>query len=79
MDKSSEILRYIHENPLNGVDTAVDAQSSLFQGQTLDSLNMIDLISFLETTYGLKISPSEVTIENLDTVDKMVAFVDSKL
>jgi acyl carrier protein len=79
MDQSSELLKYITDNFAAGNAGAVDADTSLFQGQVLDSLNLVELITFVETRFGIKVAPSEVSIDNLDSVSRIVGFIQRKL
>ena len=51
-------------------------QDSLILSKKTDSLFFVDLIVFLESKFSLKMSPSEIRKEDLDSVDKMVALVD---
>jgi len=79
MDQTTELLKYIADNFAAGNATAVDAETSLFQGQVLDSLNLVELITFVESQFGIKVAPSEVSIDNLDTVSRIVGFIQRKL
>ena len=45
----------------------------------VDSMGVIRLTGFLESTFGLRIEAYETGVENTDTVDAIVAFVESKL
>jgi len=79
MDHSSELLKYISDNFAATNTVAVDAETSLFQDQVLDSLNLVELITFVETQFGVTVAPSEVSIDNLDTVNRIVGFIQRKL
>ena len=79
MDHSSELLKYISDNFTATNPVAVDAGTSLFQSQVLDSLNLVELITFVETRFGVTVAPSEVSIDNLDTVNRIVGFIQRKL
>jgi acyl carrier protein len=79
MDHSSELLKYISDNFSSANTVAVDAETSLFQDQVLDSLNLVELITFVETQFGVTVAPSEVSIDNLDTVNRIVGFIQRKL
>jgi acyl carrier protein len=79
MDHTSELLKYIGDNFSATNTIAVDAETSLFQDQILDSLNLVELITFLETQFGIKVAPSEVSIDNLDSVSRIVGFIQRKL
>jgi acyl carrier protein len=52
--------------------------ASLFESGMLDSFRMIDLMAFLETSGGFRMDPSEVTMENLDTIGRILAFMAKK-
>ena len=79
MDHTSDLLNYITNNFAAAKATAVDAETSLFQGQVLDSLNLVELITFVETQFGIKVAPSEVSIDNLDTVSRIAGLIERKL
>jgi len=51
----------------------------LFDSGIIDSLGMVKLTAFIESTFKIAISPSEVTMDNFDTVDKIAGYVDKKL
>jgi acyl carrier protein len=50
----------------------------LFSSGLLDSFNLVDLIEHLEQTANIRITPGEISLENLDTLDRMAAFVTRK-
>ena len=78
MDQCEKILSYIREELLEDSDITISNGTSLFQDRILDSLNLVALISFLEDTFKIKVNTAEVTVENLDSVDKMLNYVDGK-
>ena len=47
----------------------------LFSSGRLDSFHLIELLGGLESTYGVKVSPGEVSLENLDTPQRMAEFL----
>jgi D-alanine--poly(phosphoribitol) ligase subunit 2 len=53
----------------------LDAKTSLFSDGTVDSVGMIDLIVFIESEAGIEIAQEDVTMENFDTVSRILAFV----
>ena len=59
---------------LNAVD--IDNDTSLFQGRLIDSMNLVQLLAFLESTFGVKIPTYAVTVENLDTIDSIERLVN---
>jgi len=78
MERTQQILTFIEDELLEDPDVEVNPDTSLFQDRVLDSLNLVRLIGFLEKTFNVKISTSEVTIENLDSINNMINFLDKK-
>ena len=80
MSKHAEIRRFVVENFLFGQDDKQisDDQSFLERG-IIDSTGVLELIGYLESTYGISIADDELVPANLDSVDRVAAFVDSKL
>jgi acyl carrier protein len=39
---------------------------------------MLELVAFVEETFGIKLENSELVPENLDSVDRVVAFIQRK-
>ena len=50
----------------------------LFSAGLLDSFCMINLIVHIEKAEGIRIGATEVTLDNLDTVARILAFVASR-
>ena len=44
----------------------------------MDSLGILDLVAFLEKEFEVQISDEDLTPENFDSVEQMVAFVANK-
>ncbi len=78
MADAKDILDYIKNELLEDESFEIDEDSSLFQDRILDSLNLLSLISFLEDKYSIKVETSEVNIDNLDSVTKITAFLQTK-
>ncbi len=62
-----------------GVDTnGVDEQTPLFSSNLLDSFSMVDLIMFIEKEGGIKMDVWDVTLDNLDSIGKILELVELK-
>lgn len=70
-----ELLRFLRED-LN-IDDGLDAQTELFSSGLLDSVSMVSLITFIEEKTGAVIQPGDVTLDNFDSVDRIIAHVAS--
>jgi acyl carrier protein len=78
MEMADEIWQFICSNfyAANAARLANDA--SLLEGGIIDSTGVLELINFLESAYGVKVDDSEMVPDNLDSIDKIVAFVRRK-
>lgn len=59
--------------------TRLSDDSSFFEEGIIDSLGALELITFIEETYGFKMEDSDLVPENLDSVNNLAAYVNSKL
>ncbi len=58
-------------------DDATD-DNQLFSTGVLDSFSMVDLIGYIEKAGGFKIKPTEVSLDNFDTIGRMIAFIEKR-
>jgi len=59
--------------------TELDDGESLLEMGIIDSTGVLELVGFLEQTFGLGVQDQEVIPENFDTVDNVVTYVAGKL
>ena len=55
-----------------------EADTRLFSSGILDSFNLVELISYIESESGISIRPTEVTLENLDSIQRILSFIREK-
>ena len=72
-----QIKQYIVDTFLYGQGTITDDQP-LFDSGIIDSLGFIKLLAFLEETFQIDIDRSEVGMENFNTVNEILATIQSK-
>ncbi len=51
---------------------------SLLEAGVIDSMVMVDLIAHLEESYGITVHEDDMIPENFDSIDAIVAFVESR-
>ena len=67
-------------NFLRGADAAtLKDDVSLERSHVVDSVKMLELILFVEETFGFSVDNDEAVPENFDTVDNIVQYVVRKL
>ena len=51
---------------------------ALLESGIIDSLGVLDLVSFMEAAFAISVSDEELLPENFQTVERLAAFVESK-
>ncbi len=79
MNMKKTIRQYILGNLLFTDDDSVlqDNDSFLNEG-IIDSTGVLEIILFIEDTFDIKVNDDEMLPANLDSVDNLVAFIQSK-
>lgn len=80
METRKQIKRYILNNFLFSDDANMLADTtSLIGDKVVDSTGMLELIMYLEETFGISIADTEMIPENLDSVERISQYVAFKL
>jgi acyl carrier protein len=75
-----QIVDFITENFLFDVtDGDVSETESLLETGVIDSTGVLELVSFIEETYGFKVEDEEIVPDNLDTVANICTYILQKL
>ena len=72
------VRAFIVETFLFGEGEGLGNADSFLDGGILDSTGILELVSFLEETYKISVSDSELTPDNLDSIERVAAFVQAK-
>ena len=70
-------LRGILEDDLGCDLDGVSSESLLFSTGVVDSFTLVTLIMEIEKESGLKVGPGDVTLENFDSMDRIIAYVSA--
>lgn len=57
----------------------VGDSEDLLQGGLIDSLGILEVVSFLERQFGIVVDDEELTPEHFKSIDALTAFADGKL
>jgi acyl carrier protein len=76
--EATAVREFVVENFLFGDDTGFADSSSFRDEGVVDSTGVLELVAFLETTFGIKVAGDEYTPENLDSIEKIADFVVRK-
>jgi len=75
-----QIRSFIIENFLFGeTDCKLSNDDSLLDQGIIDSTGVLELVMFIESTYGIAIMDDELVPANLDSVNSLVRFITRKI
>lgn len=75
----ADVKAFIIDNFLFGDETlAPETDASLLHGGVIDSTGVLELIFFIEDRFGISIADTEMVPQNLDSIARIVEFVDAK-
>ena len=72
----SEIRRFITENMLFGADGFnYDDNDSLLEAGIVDSIGVMELVTFVDKTYKITVPPEDISPENFDSISRLANYV----
>ena len=76
----SAVRKFITENFLfrNGAE-ALSETASFIETGLIDSTGILELVFFIEKTFGIKVADEDMVPENLDSVRQVAAYVRRKV
>ena len=79
-DIKSQVRTYIADNFIMGSNGAKFGDADSFLDlHIIDSTGFLELITFLEDTFGIQVEDDDMIPENLDSLNSIQAYVDRKL
>lgn len=79
MGTKALLRQFILENFLFTDDgAAVGDDDSLVARGIIDSLGVLEIIEFLETNFAVKVAEDEMVPDNLDSINKLAAYLATK-
>lgn len=79
MTIATDIRSFIIENFLFG-DTSQDLGDdvSLIETDLVDSTGILELVAFVEQTYGIAVKDADIVPANFDSIGRLATFVTAK-
>ena len=72
------VRRFLLDNFVMGSNMVIADDASFMKGHILDSTGFIELIMFIEESFGIKVEDSEMLPENFDSLVNIEAYVGRK-
>lgn len=79
MDIRQQTRDFITSNFYVADPAALQNDASLLDRGIIDSTGVLEVIGFIEDTFGIKVEDNEMLPENLDSIDRIAAYVSRKL
>jgi acyl carrier protein len=79
-DYKADLRKFIDDNYIIGLNGPAFADSDSFMDRRIiDSTGFLELVMFLEETWGVVVADDEMVPENLDSLDHLQAYLTGKL
>lgn len=72
------VRKFVIDNYLFGEADKLKDEDSFMETGMIDSTGILELVRFLESTYEIKIADEELIPDNLDSINKIVSFIEAK-
>jgi 2-hydroxymuconate-semialdehyde hydrolase len=71
-----ELIEYIKKEFVDDPDAEIDENTPLISSGLIDSLSIVSLVAFIDKKYGVKIPDEKGTVENFETVTKIIDIIN---
>ena len=74
-----QLRQFVSDNFLVGQeDVELENDDSFLEQRIIDSTGVLELVAFLEEKYQIKIEDEELIPANLDSISRLVTFIEKK-
>jgi acyl carrier protein len=77
-DIRTQIKKFIIDNFMFGNSNEIKDDTSFLGEGIIDSTGVLELVTFIEETFDLKVDDEELIPENLDSVDNLTGYLQRK-
>ncbi|MGH7162604.1 MAG: acyl carrier protein [Planctomycetota bacterium] len=77
-DPSERIRSFVRSRFPLARGMALEDDESLLESGVIDSLGILDLVGYLERTFGVRVQDEELNPGNFDSIGALVRFVEEK-
>jgi acyl carrier protein len=75
---AATLKKYIATEIAKQPDRAIDPDEPLLTSGLVDSFHLVDLALFIEDQFGVHIDDAELNAQSFDTLNQLVAFIQSR-
>ena len=79
MELKAKIKEFIMNNFLMGADSkSIQDDTSFLEEGIIDSTGILELVEYIQETFEIKVEDEELVPENLDSLNNLEKFINSK-
>lgn len=78
METKENLKQFFKDNFMVELDGEVSDSDSFLENGLIDSTGVLELVSFLEETFKIKVEDDDIIPENLDSLDNIENYINSK-
>jgi len=78
MELKKQVRDFVTANFYVADPASLEDRTSLLDHGIIDSTGVLEVIMFVESTFGITVEDSEMLPENLDSIERIAAFVARK-
>jgi acyl carrier protein len=78
MELKQQVRDFVTANFYIADPESLEDRTSLLDRGIIDSTGVLEVIMFIETTFSIAVEDSEMLPENLDSIERIAAFVAAK-
>ena len=75
----SNIIQELQNLLTSLLSDRVESTTPLFSSGLLDSISLLEVVQLVESHWSIQFHWSEVTLDNLDSLEKIAVFIQSKI
>ena len=75
MDRKTALLEYIKDEIMRNRNARLSEDEDLLSSGILDSLGILQIVAFIEKTFGIRIPDEDVVFDNFQSVNAMAAYL----
>jgi acyl carrier protein len=79
MEIEDKIRHFIVKNLYYTEDNTIAEEDSFLETGVIDSMGVMELVTFVQSEFGVEAAQQEIVVENFDSIRKLANFVRRKL
>ena len=79
MELTDEVRRFVHETFHASRKAGIGDDDSLLESGIVDSLGILEIVTFLESRLGITLSDEDVVVENFASINAIARFAAERM